>query len=132
MKPHASTLERPSYDDFLYSLQDPEIPAPALSPRLFSQALQLDLQSLADQAHVHRNTLRRAPTTPSVQRYIRESVKVIKAAFSLSGDMAKALIWYRNDGLECFGYKTAEELVSDGRTEDVLRYMASLQAGAAG
>ena len=46
--------------------------------------------------------------------------------------MAKALIWYRNDGLEYFGYKTAEELVSDGRTEDVLRYMASLQAGAAG
>ena len=35
MKPHASTLERPSYDDFLYSLQDPEIPVPALSPSLF-------------------------------------------------------------------------------------------------
>ena len=57
---------------------------------------------------------------------------MIKAAFSLSGDMAKALIWYRNDGIESFGYKTAEELVSDGRTEDILRYMASLHAGAAG
>ncbi len=57
---------------------------------------------------------------------------MIKAAFSLSGDMAKALTWYRNDGIESFGYKTAEELVSDGRTDDILRYMASLQAGAAG
>ena len=121
-----------TYDEFLYSLQDPEIPAPALSPALFGRALQLDFQSLADQAHVHRNTLRNAPTAPSVQRYIRDSVRVIKAAYNLSGDMSRALTWYRNDGLDAFSYKTAEQLVSDGRTDDVLRYMTSLQAGFAG
>jgi hypothetical protein len=31
-----------------------------------------------------------------------------------------------------FGYKTAEQLVTDGRTEDVLRYVSSLEAGVAG
>jgi len=129
-----TALATPSntYDEFLYSLQDPEIPAPSLSPTLFGKALQLDFQSLADQAHVHRNTLRNAPTAPSVQRYIRDSVRVIKAAYNLSGDMSRALTWYRNDGLDAFGYRTAEQLVSDGRTDDLLRYMSSLQAGFAG
>ena len=126
------TTQSSTYDEFLYSLQDPDIPAPSLSPALFGKALQLDFQSLADQAHVHRNTLRNAPTAPSVQRYLRDSVRVIKAAYSLSGDMSRALTWYRNDGLDAFSYKTAEQLVSDGRTDDVLHYISSLQAGFAG
>ena len=127
-----TSLASATYEDFLYSLQDAEVPAPALSPRLFSQALQMDLQSLAEQAHVHRNTLRRAPATPVIQKHIREAMKVIKAAYSLNGDINKALTWYRNDGIEPFGFKTAEELVSAGRTEDVLRYVVSLQAGFVG
>ena len=81
---------------------------------------------------MHRNTLRLAPTTSSVQRHLRESVKVIKAAYALTGDMNKALIWYRNDAIEAFGYKTAEELVGAGRTESLLAYVASLQDGVAG
>jgi hypothetical protein len=31
-----------------------------------------------------------------------------------------------------FGYKTAERLVSEGRTDDLLRYLTSPEAGAAG
>jgi hypothetical protein len=31
-----------------------------------------------------------------------------------------------------FGYKTAKRLVSEGRTDDLLRYVASIEAGAAG
>jgi hypothetical protein len=34
--------------------------------------------------------------------------------------------------LSVFGYKTAERLVSEGRTDDPLGYIASLEAGAAG
>ena len=44
----------------------------------------------------------------------------------------RAIFWYRNVPLPPFGYKTAEQLVSEGRTEDVLRYVESLEAGAAG
>jgi hypothetical protein len=42
------------------------------------------------------------------------------------------MFWYRNEPLPVFGYKTAEQLVSDGRAEDVIRYVVSLEAGAAG
>ncbi len=120
------------FEDFLYSLSDPQVPAPALSPQLFGLALQIDMQSLADQAHVHRNTLRRAPTTAAVQRHLRDAVKAIKAAYALNGNIDKALIWYRNDPIETFGFKTAEELVSAGRIEDLLAYLASLQTGFSG
>ncbi len=132
MKTSTTSASKPSYEDFLYSLHDPDVPAPALSPKLFSAALQIDMQTLADQAHVHRNTLRRAPTTASVQRHLRDSMKAIKAAYVLSGDLNKVLLWYRNDGIEVFDFKTAEELVSAGRTDDLLAYLMSLQAGFVG
>ncbi len=94
--------------------------------------MSVDLQTLAAQAHVHRNTISRAPASESVQRFLREALRAIRAATDLSGDIERAIFWYRNDPLPPFGYKTAEQLVSEGRTEDLLRYIQSLEAGAAG
>ena len=103
-----------------------------MSPKRFSEALHIDLQTLAEQAHVHRNTITRAPGSRGVQDFLREALRVIKAATDLNGDLNKALFWYRNEPLSVFGYKTAERLVSEGRTDDLLRYVASIEAGAAG
>jgi hypothetical protein len=121
---------RASFDQFMESLRDSD--SPALSARAFGQALKIDLQTLAQQAHVHRNTLSRAPGSESVQRFLREAVRVLRAASDVSGDVERALFWYRNEPLPVFGYKTAEQLVSDGRADDVIRYVVSLDAGAAG
>jgi len=46
----------------------------------FSQAMHIDLQTLAEQAHVHRNTISRAPSSRGVQDFLREALRVIKAA----------------------------------------------------
>ena len=121
-----------SFETFLASLQDPDRPGPTVSPKRFGQALRIDLQTLAEQAGVHRNTLSRAPDSPSVQRYLREAVRVIRAATDLGGDVNKALFWYRNEPLQPFGYKTPECLVAEGRSEDLLRYVTSLEAGPTG
>jgi hypothetical protein len=121
-----------SYEGFVASLRDTEAGSTVLSPRSFVAALQIDLQTLADQAHVHRNTLTRAPSSPSIQNFLREALRVLRAANDLSGDFDLALFWYRNEPLQAFGYKTAETLVSEGRANDVIRYVESLQAGAAG
>ena len=88
--------------------------------------------SCSSQAHVHRNTLSRAPASESVQRFMREALRVLRAADDLTGDVGRAIFWYRNEPLPSFNYKTAEQLVSEGRAEDVLRYVESLEAGAAG
>lgn len=95
-------------------------------------ALNIDLQTLADQAHVHRNTVARAQKSALVQHFLREAIRVFRAATDLSGDVHRSLFWYRNEPLTVFDYQTAETLVSAGRTDDVLRYIVSLEAGAAG
>jgi hypothetical protein len=134
--PDATAVESPvlgkTYQHFVEFLKDPDEPAPVLSPKRFSQAMHIDLQTLAEQAHVHRNTISRAPGSRGVQDFLREALRVIKAATDLNGDLNQALFWYRNEPLSVFGYKTAERLVSEGRTDDLLPYMASLEAGAAG
>ena len=121
-----------TYQHFIEFLRDPDQPAPVLSPKRFSQAMHIDLQTLAEQAHVHRNTISRAPASRGVQDFLREALRVIKAATDLNGDLNQALFWYRNEPLSVFGYKTAETLVSEGRTDDLLRYVVSIEAGAAG
>lgn len=123
---------RKNFNGFLDFLRDQEIGATTLSPKRFSEVFGMDLQTLAAQAHVHRNTISRAPASESVQRFLRESLRVIRAAADLSGDVDRSLFWYRNEPLQPFGYKTAAQLVSDDRTEDLLRYIESLEAGAAG
>jgi hypothetical protein len=121
-----------TFQHFVEFLREAETSAPVLSPKRFSLAMHIDLQTLAEQAHVHRNTISRAPGSRGVQDFLREALRVIKAATDLNGDLNKALFWYRNEPLSVFGYKTAERLVSEGRTDDLLRYVASLEAGAAG
>jgi hypothetical protein len=99
----------------------------------YPAALHIDLQTLAEQAGVHRSTITRAPSSTTVQRFLRDALRAIKAATDVTGgDVARALFWYRNHPLAAFGYKTPEQLVGMSRTEDLLKYIASLTAGAAG
>ena len=121
-----------TYQHFVEFLREPDTPATVLSPKRFSQAMHIDLQMLAEQAHVHRNTISRAPGSRGVQDFLRQALRVIKAATDLNGNLNDALFWYRNEPLAVFGYQTAERMVSDGRTDDLLRYVSSLEAGAAG
>lgn len=120
------------FDGLIDFLRDQDAGPSTLSPKRFSDVLSIDVQTLATQAHVHRNTISRAPASESVQKYLREALRVMRAAHDLTGDVARSIFWYRNEPLPPFGYKTAEQLVSEGRTEDVLRYLGSLEAGAAG
>ena len=121
-----------AYRRFVESLKDSDASIPVLSPKRFSQALHIDLRTLAEQAHVHRNTVTRAPSSRAVQDFLREALRVIKAATELRGDLNQALFWYRNEPLSAFAYRTAERLVSEGRADAVLAYVSSLEAGAAG
>lgn len=121
-----------NFDGFMDFLRDRELGGVALSPKRFCEVFNMAPQTLASQAHVHLSTLNHAPASESVQRFLREALRVIRAATDLSGDVEKALFWYRNEPLQPFEYKTAERLVSEGRTDDLLRYIVSLETGAAG
>lgn len=57
---------------------------------------------------------------------------ILRAATALSGDPAVALEWYCSDQIAIFDAKTPEQLVNEGRCDDLLRYLQSLEAGFAG
>lgn len=120
------------FDGFVEFLREQKHGPDVLSPKRFSEVLNIDLQTLAIQAHVHQNTLRHAPASENVQRFLLEMSHVICAAVNLSGDVEKALFWYRNAPLRLFEYKLPEQIVSEGRSNDLIRYLESLEAGALG
>lgn len=126
----AKSAENIDFQTFLSELQEGD--GLYISPELYSKKLALDKQRLAELAHVHRNTVGRMPKSPQLQKYLRESIRVLAAATDLVGSASKAAFWYRNQPLSDFSYKTAEVLVSEGRAEDVLRYVDMLSAGSAG
>ena len=64
--------------------------------------------------------------------YLNEALTVIRSAALLAGDLKVATSWYFNDRIVLFDGLTAEALVQQGRTLDVLRYIQTLEAGFAG
>lgn len=105
---------------------------PIIDPRLFARALGMDLQALAADAHVHRVTLTRAQGAEKLQGFLREALQVLSVATDINGDFRHALFWFRNEPIGTFDYQTPERLVSEGRAEDLVRYLLALKAGAAG
>lgn len=119
------------FDRFLAFLNG-DTKRPLISPKIFALVFNFDIQSLATAARVHRNTVARAPESEGVQRYLRDSVRVVRAAADVSHSIEKAIFWYKNYPIPTFDYKTAQQLVSEGRTDDLILYMQSLQTGFSG
>lgn len=106
--------------------------APIVSPQRFSEVVGIDLEVLAKQAHVHPNALTSMPHTESLQQFLRDALRVLKAATDLCGDLDKALLWYRSQPLQPFHDKTPAQVISEGKTDALITYIAMLEAGAAG
>ena len=115
-----------NFDQFLHFLND-EACHSAISPRKYAQALGMDFQSLAAEAKLHRNTIARAPCAESVQRHLRVSLCVLRAAADATGSVEKGIYWYRNNPLPAFDYKTAQQVVADGRTAQLIRHIQTLK-----
>ena len=114
---------------FVQSLQEPR--TPYISPKRISAALGVQVTSLADLTGVHRNTLRN-PSSERVQSRLRDLVKVITAAAAITGDLSKAIYWFRNEPIADFDQETPAELVAGGHVEAVLSYLRDLENGARG
>lgn len=114
---------------FVDSLQEPR--TPYISPARFSEVLGVKVMALAELTGVHRNTLRN-PSSERLQLKMREMIKVISAAAELTGDIQKAIYWYRNEPIADYGHRTAAELVADGHADAVMAYVRDLENGARG
>jgi hypothetical protein len=90
---HTATLQvapalSHGFDGFIDFLRDQEAGASTLSPKRFGDVLSIDIQTLATQAHVHRNTISRAPASESVQKFLREALRVLRWVRLASADQA--------------------------------------------
>ena len=120
-----------AFPEFLESLREPASRA-ALSPARLADALELPMQELASLARVHRNTLQSAPSSPKLQASMRDIVRVLSAAYGLTGDMDRSLFWFRNHPIADFGHRTPMQLVEMGKVQAIIDYIESLGAGASG
>ncbi len=117
---------------FIEDLQEVGL-APMLSPTRYMSLLGIDAKTLARNARVTVSAVTRTPGDANIQRYLRNNLRVIKAAYDLSGgDLAKSVHWFRTEPLPMFGHRTPEQMVCAGETDDVVRLIDSFYAGAAG
>jgi hypothetical protein len=119
------------FDRFRHFLAGGGAPA-FISPERFCQAFGLSRQVLADRSHVDLSIIIRSPETDAVQSYLRQSSQAVQVAADTSGSVEKAVFWFMNYPLPAFNYKMPIDLVFGGRADDLMRYLASLQAGFSG
>lgn len=130
MVSRAHAASRPSLTSgFMDRVREPR--TAYISPKRFSQVLGVPANRFASLTGLHRNTLRN-PSSERLQDKLREMVKAITAAAGLTGDIQRALYWYRNEPIGDYGYKTAAELVAGGHVEAVMAYLRDLENGASG
>lgn len=120
-----------NFDRFLGFLKVDANPA-SISPKRFSLVLSLGLQTLAAKAHVHRNTISRAPADESAQVYLRGSVRVMRAAADIAGSVEKAISGSRTIRCHRSTTRRRKTLSLKGRSGNLKRYVQSLQAGFGG
>ena len=100
-----------------------------ISPSRLSGRLNMPLSRLASMAGLHRNSLLHADS-PKVQQKLGLIAKVLARASALAGDPGRAVIWFRYQPIAAFGDQTAEDLVTEGHAEAVLRHLEDLADGA--
>lgn len=61
-----------------------------------------------------------------------DTAAVLSAAEWVCGSREQARTWSHSEPIDVFDYETAEQLVSAGRTNDLLRHLRSMEAGPAG
>lgn len=105
---------------------------PLIAPDRFAAALHLRQQDLAQLANVHRTTVAEAPTNAKLQHFMRDTLRVLSATMAVSGDRDRAIYWYRNTPVPEFQHRTAEQLVSAGKTDAVVSYLLSIESGSTG
>ena len=109
-----------------------EADSPRLSATKLAKALDLQVQVLATIAGVHRNTLRTHPESPRLQAALRDLMRVLSAAVEVQPDVNHAYFMVKNEPIPAFRHKTLLQLVQEGRTDDAVDYLESINGGFVG
>ena len=106
--------------------------SPNLSPERIAANFDIGIQEIAELAGVQRNTILHNPGAPRLQMYLRDVLRVLVAASETQLPESQIYFFVKNAPLSPFDHKTALALVSEGRTDDVVKYLASITSGFVG
>ncbi|MCB2080519.1 MAG: hypothetical protein KDE55_22850 [Novosphingobium sp.] len=109
---------------FLDGVRDGDL----IAPRLMAERLRVPMTRLSRLAHLNRNTMVQRPGSPAVQEKLGQIARIIAQAAQLAGDEGRAIIWFKHQPIPGWG-KTAEELVEDGRADEVLADLERMADG---
>ncbi len=65
----------------------------------------------------------------TTQSRLRDTTEIINRVTEWSGSVGRAFAWFRSQPLASFGDKTAEDLLKEGRAQDVKDYLSRIAAG---
>jgi Protein of unknown function (DUF2384) len=105
---------------------------PLIDPERFAVALNLQLQDLAKIAGVHRTTITETPSNAKLQRFLREALRALSAAYEITHDRNRSLFWFRNTPIPEFGHRSAEQLIAEGKADAIIAYLSSIASGSSG
>ena len=97
-----------------------------LSDQLHVTRTELALATGLSRDAVSKQSRRRSNMT---QKRLRDLIEIINHALPWAGSVQQAFAWYRSQPLPSFGDLTAEDLVKEGRAEDVKAYLNRIGAG---
>jgi hypothetical protein len=98
----------------------------------FIEVMLWDVQTLVAKAGANNKTLPPAMASDRLQQYMQQSLEVLWAAFILNGNVESTILWFKSAPIATFGGRTPADLVADGRTNNLLRYIHSLTSGYSG
>jgi hypothetical protein len=101
----------------------------------FAAALRHDLDLLTRAAEKNPDDFReiaetmRALNARATQVRLRDFVDVLNRVLPWAGSVHQAFAWYRAQPIPSFGDLTAEDLVREGRTDELMAYLSRIAAG---
>ena len=101
------------------------------APRKIASIFHTTSEEVARTAGLGRDAVQRKERIHSdkTQRRLREMIEIINKVEPRFGSALIAYAWYRSEPLQGFSGLTAMQLVRDGRANDILDYIDSIDAG---
>lgn len=103
--------------------------SPFLSARRVSEVLGVNQSELAKLVGIARNTLAAKSGARKVDQALSPVVRILVMAMEMTGDEARAVIWFKHQPIPGWSGKTAYDIVAEGKADKVLTYLEAVRAG---
>ncbi|TPJ31496.1 antitoxin Xre/MbcA/ParS toxin-binding domain-containing protein [Mesorhizobium sp. B2-7-2] len=101
------------------------------APKKIAEAFRTTSEEIARTAGLGKDAIQRRERVRSdkTQRRLREMVEIVNKVEPRFGSALMAYAWYRSEPLRGFSGQTAMQLVREGRADEVLDFIDSVDAG---